>query len=77
VKTEELKNKLRTSINEINDLETLLKMEVILDSLKNNQVYHLTEEQIALVEESRLQYNEGVSKTDDEVNREEDKWLKE
>ncbi|MGB0431057.1 MAG: hypothetical protein ACPGLV_11330 [Bacteroidia bacterium] len=50
-------------------------MQAILDSLKKKRVYHLSEEQIALVEESRMQYNEGFSKTDNEVNSEEDKWL--
>ena len=69
----DLKKALVGKIAETND-EELLK--VVYRLLDNQEVYQLSPEQLSAVEEAQAQYRRGEYITDEELQKEFSKWLK-
>jgi hypothetical protein len=74
--TIELKNLLISKINEINDEAFLKAINTILDS-KSEHILMLSDNQKASIQKSREEYIKGNYQTNDAVNEEMEKWLKE
>ena len=74
----ELQKKLIEKISETTDIETL---EEISNWISLNDelpaVYHFSDEQLAKLDESEQQINNGNFYTNEEVNKETEKWLEE
>ncbi len=76
METAELKKKLIAKINNTEDnviLENLIRW---FDLQKEENVYILSEEQNAAIEEAREQYRNGQFSTHEEVQKDIKKWLK-
>lgn len=74
--TIELKKILISKINEINDEAYLKAINTILDS-KSENILMLSDNQKSSIQKSRKEYLEGNYQTNDTVNEEMGKWLKE
>jgi hypothetical protein len=77
--TIELKQRITDKVNQINDPEKLKEIEEMIEweiQLDEEKVYHLTEEQIATVNESEEQIKRGESISNEEANKEIEEWLK-
>ena len=75
----ELKSRITEKINHIDDEERLKEIDEMIDDeiiLDKNGVYHLSEEQIAEIEDSRKQIKNGQFLSDDEVRKRTEEWLK-
>ena len=74
----ELQKKLIEKISETTDIETL---EEISNWISLNDdlpaVYHFSDEQLAKLDESEQQINNGNFYTNEEANKETEKWLEE
>jgi hypothetical protein len=75
--TAELKQKLIRQINKTDNDELLEELSRVLDRENEPRVYQLSEAQKTIIKEARLQYQNGSILTDDEVNLEIEKWLRE
>lgn len=73
----ELKQKLIRQINKTNNDELLEELLRVLERENDPRVYQLSELQKTVIMEARLQYQNGNILTDDEVNLEIEKWLRE
>ena len=73
--TTELKKKLINQIHEINDDDILKEIYQILKSGKQDKIYKLTDEQISTVQEAQEQIKRGEFLSDDDAEKEIDKWL--
>ena len=73
----ELKQKLIRQINKTNNDELLEELSRVLERENDPRVYQLSELQKTVIMEARLQYQNGNILTDDEVNLEIEKWLRE
>lgn len=74
--TLEIKKKLINEINEVEDLQLLNALYRILTAKKNEEVYQLSTEQVAAIEEAQEQYSNGRYFSNDEVDQEIEEWLK-
>ena len=74
--TIELKNILKSRIDCINDDDFLIALNTILLS-KTRDVIILSEEQKLVIKKSQKEYSEGKFYTNDTVNEEMEKWLRE
>lgn len=76
----ELKSKITEKINHIDDEERLKEIDEMIDDeilgLDENGVYHLSEEQIEVVEESLEQYKKGETISNEDADKEIQEWLK-
>ncbi|MCY7409441.1 MAG: hypothetical protein LH473_04155 [Chitinophagales bacterium] len=75
----ELKNSITERINLIDDLNRLQEIDNLLQweiQLDEKGVYHLNDEQIAIVKESEEQIKRGEYLTDEEVRKKTAAWLK-
>ncbi len=70
----DLKKILVGKIAETNDEELLKVVYRLLDNAQ--EVYQLTPEQLSAVEEAQAQYKRGEFITDEELQKELSKWLK-
>lgn len=76
--TIEIKRKLIRRINKINDDLLLQEMSHLIDfSMDESDVYQFTEEENRAVEEAQEGYAKGNFLTEEEANKEVDKWLEE
>lgn len=75
--TIELKNILIKRISEINDNSFLEAIMTILDSKIDTKVYQLSPEQKDAIIESKKQVANGEVFSNDQINQEFQKWLKE
>jgi hypothetical protein len=73
----DLKKKLIRQINKTNNDELLEELLRVLERENDPRVYQLSELQKTVIMEARLQYQNGNILTDDEVNLEIEKWLRE
>jgi hypothetical protein len=74
----EIKNEIQRDIDKINDAELLDVLKVFIEThLLNSGEPKFTEEQIRRLNISRKQAEHGEFFTNEEVDREIDKWLKE
>jgi hypothetical protein len=74
--TAELKNILKLRIDFINDKKFLSALNTLIES-KTENIIVLTEKQKEIINQSRKEYSEGNFSTNDAVNEEMEKWLKE
>ena len=74
--TLEIKKKLINEINEVEDIQLLNALYRILTAKKNEEVYQLSKEQVAAIEEAQEQYSNGRYFSNDEVDQEIEEWLK-
>jgi hypothetical protein len=74
--TIELKELLKSKISEINDEAYLQAINTILDS-KSEHILVLSDNQKSIIHKSRKDYLEGNFQTNESVNEEMEKWLKE
>ena len=70
----DLKRALVGKIAETNDEELLKVVYRLLDNAQ--EVYQFSPEQLSIVEEARAQYRRGEYITDEELQKELSKWLK-
>ncbi|MCZ8196826.1 MAG: hypothetical protein O9267_04395 [Flavobacterium sp.] len=73
--TIELKNLVISKISEINDESFLLAINTILDS-KSESILILSDDQKSSIKKSQKEYLEGNYFSNDSVNEEMEKWLK-
>jgi hypothetical protein len=73
--TIELKNLVISKISEINDEAFLLAINTILDS-KSESILILSDDQKSSIKKSQKEYLEGNYFSNDSVNEEMEKWLK-
>ncbi len=78
MKTIEIKKKLIRKIFSIED-KTLLKEMSIMVGIDNEEeeIYHLSDEQLKAVEEAQEQYLRGEYVTNEELEKEIEEWLNE
>jgi hypothetical protein len=74
--TAELKNILKLRIDFINDKKFLSALNTLIES-KTENIIVLTKEQKEIINQSQKEYSEGNFSTNDVVNEEMEKWLKE
>ena len=74
--TAELKNILKLRIDFINDKKFLSALNTLIES-KTENIIVLTERQKEIINQSQKEYSEGNFSTNDAVNEEMEKWLKE
>jgi hypothetical protein len=74
--TAELKNILKLRIDFINDKKFLAALNTLIES-KTENIIVLNEEQKEIIIQSRKEYAEGNFSTNDAINEEMEKWLKE
>ncbi len=74
--TIELKNIIKSRIDSITDNDFLNALNIILLS-KTPDIIILSEEQKLVLKKSQIEYSEGKFYTNDAVNEEMEKWLKE
>jgi hypothetical protein len=74
--TAELKNILKLRIDFINDKKFLSALNTLIES-KTENIIVLTKEQKEIINRSQKEYSEGNFSTNDVVNEEMEKWLKE
>ncbi|MFY7741846.1 MAG: hypothetical protein ACOVQR_04310 [Flavobacterium sp.] len=74
--TAELKNILKLRIDFINDKKFLSALNTLIES-KTENIIVLTKEQKKIINQSQKEYSEGNFSTNDVVNEEMEKWLKE
>lgn len=74
--TAELKNILKLRIDFINDKKFLSALNTLIES-KTENIILLTKEQKKIINQSQKEYSEGNFSTNDVVNEEMEKWLKE
>lgn len=74
--TAELKQCLKSKIDIINDDDFLKALTIIVES-KTKNIIMLSDEQKLVIKKSRKEYLEGHYHTNDAVNEEMEKWLKE
>lgn len=74
--TSELKNILKLRIDFINDKKFLSALNTLIES-KTENIILLTKEQKKIINQSQKEYSEGNFSTNDVVNEEMEKWLKE
>ncbi|WP_026711568.1 hypothetical protein [Flavobacterium filum] len=74
--TAELKNILKLRIDFINDKKFLSALNTLIES-KTENIIVLTKEQKQIINQSQKEYSEGNFSTNDVVNEEMEKWLKE
>ena len=74
--TAELKNILKLRIDFINDKKFLSALNTFIES-KTENIIVLTKEQKEIINRSQKEYSEGNFSTNDVVNEEMEKWLKE
>lgn len=75
METAELKKKLIAKINSTEDTVILENLIRWIDLQEDEDVYILSEEQNAAIEEAREQYRSGHFSTHEEVQRDIKKWL--
>lgn len=75
--TVELKNILMRQIAEINDKSILNAIKTFIESKSESTIYKTTPEQQKRIKESSKQIANGESFTNEQVELEIDKWLKE
>ena len=75
--TIELKNILIQKIAGINDESFLKTIKALIDSRAEPKIYKTTPEQQAMIEEGRKQIAKGEHFTNEQVETEINKWLKE
>jgi len=75
--TVELKNILIHQIAEINDESLLNAIKTIIESSSESNIYKTTSEQQNRIKEGREQIANGEFFTNDQVEKEIDKWLSE
>lgn len=73
----ELKQKLIRQINKTDNDELLEELSRVLERENEPRVYQLSEVQKSIIMESRLQYQNGNILSDDDVNLEIERWLRE
>ncbi|WP_396212405.1 hypothetical protein [Flavobacterium sp.] len=73
--TIELKNLVISKISEVNDEAFLLAINTILDS-KSESILILSDDQKSSIKKSQKEYLEGNYFSNDSVNEEMEKWLK-
>ncbi len=78
MKTIELKKKLIRKIYSLED-KSLLKEVSRIIGIENeeNEIYHLSDEQLKAVEEAQEQYLRGEYITNEEIEKEIEEWLNE
>ncbi len=74
--TAKLKNILKLRIDFINDKKFLSALNTLIES-KTENIILLTKEQKKIINQSQKEYSEGNFSTNDVVNEEMEKWLKE
>lgn len=74
--TAELKQRLKSKIDIINDDDFLNVLNVLVES-KIENIIMLSDEQKVIIKNSQKEYLEGNYFTNDAVNEEMEKWLKE
>ena len=77
--TLELKQRITEKVNMINDPDKLKEIEEMIEweiQLDEEKVYHLSEEQIAAVNESEEQIKRGEFISNEDANKEIEEWLK-
>lgn len=77
MKTEELKNIIKHRIAGINDKSFLSAINTIVEAKSESTVYKTTPEQRESIREGRAQIARGEFFTDEEVEKEMNKWLNE
>jgi predicted transcriptional regulator len=75
--TVELKNILMKRIAGINDKSFLTAIKTIIETKSETTIYNITPEQRERINEGRAQIAKGETFTDEQVEKEIDKWLKE
>jgi len=73
----QLKNKIISKINSIEDEDILNTVYEIIDNATNEKIYHLSPEQINVINEAREEYKRGEYSSNEDVNDEIEKWLEE
>ncbi len=74
--TIELKNIIKSRIDSITDNDFLNALNIILLS-KTRDIIILSEEEKLVIRKSQKEYSEGKFQTNDAVNEEMEKWLRE
>ncbi len=74
--TAELKNILKLRIDFINDKKFLSALNTFIES-KTENIIVLTKEQKEIINRSKKEYSDGNFSTNDILNEEMEKWLKE
>ena len=74
----ELQKKLIEKISKTNDLNTLEEISNLIGLNEGaSSIYYLSDEQLAAIDEAEQQIKEGKYFTNEEANKEIDKWLEE
>lgn len=72
----ELKKKLIGKINQIENNELLEEMyRLIANEETDNSIYELSAEQIHAVEEAQIQFKNGQFSTEEQADKDMEKWL--
>lgn len=75
--TKELKMNLMRTISSIEDVSVLEKIKQFLKSQTAEKVYILSEDQLAILNESIEQFTNGQFLTEEEAEKDIEKWFKE
>ena len=74
----ELQKKLIEKISKTNDLNTLEEISNLIGLNEGaSSIYYLSDEQLTAIDEAEQQIKEGKYFTNEEANKEIDKWLEE
>jgi c-di-GMP-binding flagellar brake protein YcgR len=74
--TSELRQRLKSKIDIINDDDFLIALNVLVES-KTKNIIMLSDEQKQIIKNSQKEYLEGNYFTNDAVNEEMERWLQE
>jgi len=74
--TKELKHKIIDNIEEIDDENLLLIIKTILENYKQESVF-ISDKRKKILDKEKMQIKKKEYITDDEINEDEEKWLKE
>ncbi|MBI3501860.1 MAG: hypothetical protein HY063_08705 [Bacteroidetes bacterium] len=75
--TAQLKHQVIDKISEINDEEFLKAIKKILDSSAGKNIYRLSAEQRKAIRKGKQQIKNGEYITNEQLEKDEDKWLSE
>lgn len=75
--TKELKMNLMRTISSIEDVSVLEKIKQFLKNQTEEKVYILSEDQLAILNESIEQFTNGQFLTEEEAEKDIEKWFKE
>jgi len=74
--TIELKNKVISKINQLNDDEILEEVyKILYSNFDDNEIYQLSDNHIIAIEKAKAQIERGEYITNEKANKEIDEWL--